>query len=135
MNKQRKRFFFIGLPGIILAAMSILSCCQCVYSSPESAAILRIRTIQRMQSQYSAQHGTYATELAELGPNATGEVAAGKKNGYILALTGSHTGYVIHADPETYNSTGRRSFYSDESMVVRQNWGPEPATVQSPELK
>src|SRR5260370_10909922 len=108
MNKQRKRFFFIGLPGIILAAVSILSCCQCVYSSPESAAILRIRTIQRMQSQYSAQHGTYATELAELGPPATRQAnvsPAGFKNGGdIFTLTGSGARYLINANPENYNS-------------------------------
>src|SRR5260370_41404219 len=115
--------------------------------SQESAAVQQIRTIEPMQAEYSTQFARYATQLAELGPPATGqasasaaglipgELAAGKKTGYVFALQGSPSGYVIHADPETYNSAGRRSFYSDESMVVRQNWGPEPATAQSPELR
>jgi hypothetical protein len=44
-------------------------------------------------------------------------------------------GYTITAVPEVYNSTGRRSFYSDEAGVIRQNWAPEPATATSPEFK
>jgi hypothetical protein len=34
-----------------------------------------------------------------------------------------------------YNSTGRRSFFSDQTMVIRENWGPEPATANSKEIK
>jgi len=34
-----------------------------------------------------------------------------------------------------YGSSGSRSFYSDQSMVVRENYGPEPATAQSKELR
>jgi hypothetical protein len=37
--------------------------------------------------------------------------------------------------PKVYNSTGRRTFYSDQTLVIRENWGPEPATAQSPEIK
>jgi prepilin-type N-terminal cleavage/methylation domain-containing protein len=132
---------------LILAAIAIPKLNQNRMYAQESAAIQQIRTIHTMQTQYYSQYGKYATQLTELGPPASGQpgptasdlipgdLAAGKKSGFIFTLTGSPTGYVINVNPETYNSTGRRSFYSDQSLVVRQNWGPEPATVQSPELK
>jgi len=35
---------------------------------------------------------------------------------------------VINANPIAYGSSGSRSFFSDQSMVIRENYGPEPAT-------
>src|SRR5260370_1688668 len=154
MNKQRKRLSFIELLIavviiLILAAIAITKRIL-IHNGTlarELAAIQQIRSVETMQRQYYSQYGKYATQLTELGPPASGQpgptasdlipgdLAAGKKSGFIFTLTGSPTGYVINVHPETYNSTGRRSFYSDHSLVVRQNLGPEPATVQSPELK
>jgi len=42
---------------------------------------------------------------------------------------------MIHADPQEYGKSGSRTFYSDQTMVISQNHGPEPATINSPELK
>jgi hypothetical protein len=42
---------------------------------------------------------------------------------------------LINANPVAYGSSGSRSFYSDQSMVIRENYGPEPATVNSKELR
>jgi hypothetical protein len=50
-------------------------------------------------------------------------------------LTGTQGGYVINANPIAYNSSGSRTFYSDQSMVIRENYGPEPATATSKELR
>ena len=44
-------------------------------------------------------------------------------------------GYTINANPTAFNNTGSRTFYSDQSLTIRQNFGQEPATVTSPELK
>jgi hypothetical protein len=49
-------------------------------------------------------------------------------------MQGTPGGYTLTVVPETYNSSGRRSFFSDQSMVIRENWGPEPATVSSKEV-
>ena len=49
-------------------------------------------------------------------------------------MIGGPTGYTIIANPIT-GTTGRRTFFSDQSNVVREDWGPEPATVNSPEIK
>jgi type IV pilus assembly protein PilA len=113
----------------------------------ETAAIKAIQTIHTVQVQYNSQYGQYATSLAQLGPPATGAasaaasdlidsgLAAGEKSGYKFTMTGTPGGYVINATPVTYGSSGSRTFYSDQSMVIRENDGPEPATVSSKELR
>jgi hypothetical protein len=42
---------------------------------------------------------------------------------------------VINANPVSYGNTGNRTFYSDQTMVIRENYGPEPATASSKEMK
>jgi prepilin-type N-terminal cleavage/methylation domain-containing protein len=113
----------------------------------ETAAIKAIQTIHQMEVQYSSQYGRYATSLVELGPPASGaptpasadlignDLAQGTKQGYKFTLTGNQGGYVINALPEVYGSSGSRTFYSDQTMVIRENYGPEPATVNSKELR
>ena len=114
---------------------------------PEMAAQAAIKAIHSAQVQYYSQYGRYATSLTELGPPASGaasisaadlignDLAGGEKQNYKFSVTGNGGGYVINATPLTYNSSGRRSFYSDQSMVVHANDGPEPATLQSKEIR
>ncbi len=116
-------------------------------SAHETAAIQAIQTIHAVETQYYSQFGRYAVSLAELGPPASGaagpaaadliskDLTEGKKSGYIFTVTATPTGYAISAVPESFNSSGRRTFYSDQTLVVRNNWSQEPATVSSAELK
>jgi hypothetical protein len=106
-----------------------------------------IKTLHTVQVQYYSQYGRYATTLAELGPPASGsaspaaadlisnDLASGSKQGYKFTMTGTPGGYIINANPENFNSSGSRTFFSDQSMVIRQNYGQEPATVNSPDAK
>jgi type II secretory pathway pseudopilin PulG len=115
--------------------------------SQETAAISAIRTLHTAEVQYYASYGRYATSLAELGPPASGspsaasadlignDLAQGAKQGYQFAVTGTIGGYVIVAVPQIFGATGSRTFYSDQTMIVHQNYGPEPATVSSGELR
>jgi hypothetical protein len=110
------------------------------------AAIQQIRTLHQAQIQYYGQFGRYATSLTELGPPASGSagpqasdlipksLADGRGTGYLFTVASNPSGYVINANPEQFGSSGRRTFYSDQSGVIRQNWGQEPATANSPEL-
>jgi prepilin-type N-terminal cleavage/methylation domain-containing protein len=112
----------------------------------ETAALASIRTIHTAQVQYSSQYGRFANSLAELGPPASGtssvaaadvigsDLALGEKNGYKFTMTGNAGGYQISAVPVTFGTTGSRTFYSDQTMVVRENDGPEPATPNSKEV-
>jgi type IV pilus assembly protein PilA len=113
----------------------------------ETAAIKAIQTIHQMEVQFQSQYGRYAASLTELGPPASGapnpsaadlignDLAGGEKQGYKFTLTGNPGGYLINANPVAYGSSGSRSFFSDQSMVIRENYGPEPATVNSKELR
>jgi len=109
--------------------------------------IREIGSIHLAETQYSSQFGKYAINLAQLGPpngGADGPEAAnilpkiladGKKNGYIYTLTGTPAGYSISAVPEVFGSGGSRTFYSDQTLVIRNNFGQEPATATSPEIR
>ncbi len=112
----------------------------------ETAAVKAIQTIHQMEVQYQSQYGRYATSLAELGPPQSGnpgpaaadlignDLAGGEKQGYKFTVTGTQGGYIVQAQPVTYGSSGRKSFYSDQTMVIRENDGPEPATSSSREM-
>jgi prepilin-type N-terminal cleavage/methylation domain-containing protein len=151
-NRRRKGFSLIELLIVvaiilILAAIAAPKLNQNRMHTQETAAIRQIGTIHTTQTQYYSQFARYATTLAELGPPASGQpgpsaadlipedLSKGKKTGYIFNVQGSPTGYIVTAVPEVYNSSGRRSFYSDQTLVIKENWGPEPATLQSKEIK
>jgi type IV pilus assembly protein PilA len=113
----------------------------------ETAAIVNIRTVHTAQVQYFTQFDRYARSLSDLGPPSKGpagpssadlipaDLAAGTKGGYTFTLRGSPKSYTLNANPVKYGSTGRKTFFSDDSMVIRAHSGPEPATAASDEVK
>jgi prepilin-type N-terminal cleavage/methylation domain-containing protein len=112
----------------------------------EAGAIKAITTIHIAQAQYQSQNGRFALTLAELGPPPSGGpsvsaaglinpgLASGEKGGYKYDLQATESGYTINANPISFNSTGKHTYYSDESLVIRQNSTMEPATAASPEI-
>ncbi len=60
-------------------------------------------------------------------------LARGVKGGYRFGVGVTSTGYAVHAEPVIYATNGTRTFYSDQTMVVRENNSSEPATAVSPE--
>ena len=98
--------------------------------------------------QYKSQFGRYACTLKEIDrelaapPHSPGadlignELSGGEIGGYRFTLTCSAGGYVITAVSSfTFGTSGIRTFYSDQSQVIHQNFGPEAATASSPEMK
>jgi type IV pilus assembly protein PilA len=154
MNLQRRRrgFSLIELLIVIAIILIIITIALPRFSSAqryakETSAIGAIRTIHTVQVQYYSQYGKYATSLTELGPPTSGSdgpgaanlidstLAGGEKGGYKFTLSANAGGYVINAVPVAFGVSGSRTFYSDQSMVLRQNFGQEPATANSPEMK
>jgi type IV pilus assembly protein PilA len=102
--------------------------------SRETRAMAAIRTIHTAETQYYSQYGHYAVTLRELAPLITGDLSSGTGSGYRLALAANPGGYIVSAVPKVFRD-GSRTFYSDQTMVVREHYGPEPATPRDPESK
>lgn len=130
---------------LIPAALAILGIRLGERSNPrprnyaeETSALKSIQILNTAQVQYNSQFGRYARSLNELGPSAANlispDLASGEKWGYRFTMTGTPTGYTISAVPAVFRSSGSRTFYSDQSLVIRENYGPEPATANSKEV-
>jgi type IV pilus assembly protein PilA len=132
---------------LIILAMALPKLNKARMQAFETGAIKAITTIHTAQAQYYSQFGKYAGSLAELGPakgsaaNASAadlissDLAAGEKGGYKYVMALTPIGYTINGDPTAFGNSGSRTFYSDQSLTIRQNFSAEPATVESPELK
>lgn len=112
-------------------------------SAQEMSAISHIRTLHTAEAGYFSQFGKYAESLQQLGPATSGtpspdaadlipeDLADGEKSGYKFQLSKTETGYAITAEPTQFGTTGSRTFYSDQTMTVRENYGAEAATAES----
>jgi type IV pilus assembly protein PilA len=151
-RRQRRRgFSLIELLIVIAIILIIITIAVPKYNRTqmymrETAAVKAIQTIHQMEVQYQSQFGRYAASLAELGPPQSGQpgpasadliqrdLSEGEKQGYKFTLTATAGGYIINANPVTYGTSGSKTFYSDQTMVIRENFGPEPATANSKEM-
>jgi prepilin-type N-terminal cleavage/methylation domain-containing protein len=132
---------------LVILAIAVPKMNTQMQGAREMAVIREIGSIHQAETQYYSQFGKYATNLVQLGPPVSGAdspeaaniipkvLADGKKNGYIYTLAATAGGYSIQAVPESFGNSGRRTFYSDQTLVIRNNWGQEPATPASPEIK
>src|SRR6185295_15671267 len=142
LNRRRFRrgFSLIELLIVIAIILIIITIAVPKYNRTqmymrETAAVAAIQTIHKVQVQYQSQFGRYANTLTELGPPVSGapgpasadlignDLAQGEKQGYKFTVTGAPGGYVINANPVTYGSSGSKSLYSDQTMVIRENYG------------
>jgi type IV pilus assembly protein PilA len=154
LNSKRSRRGFSLMELLIVVAILLIIAAIAVprfnaarMNTQEMAAIRQIDTIHAGQTQYQSQFGRYAVNLLELGPPTTGQagpssadlipgdLSKGIKTGYNFIMQGNDQGYLIQANPQVFGNTGRRTFFSDQSLVKRQNWSKEPATAASEEIK
>ncbi|WP_321475916.1 hypothetical protein [uncultured Paludibaculum sp.] len=102
----------------------------------ETTAIRRIHEVHDAQQIYHLVYGRFAISFSELSDPAKGFLAWRLPDiKYQFQVEGSPTAYVVRATPQKYGILGRRTFYSDESKVVREHWGPGLATATSPEIR
>ncbi len=121
----------------IIAAIAIPNLLRARLASNESSAIGALRTLSSAESAFQSSAG------ADSDTDGTGEFAglamlsnatppyidevlgAGQKSGYNFTITTSAVSNVAEvaweaqANPITYNQTGNRTFYIDESGVLR----------------
>jgi len=153
MNRNRRQNGFSLIELLIVIAIILIIVTVALPKlnkarmyAQETAALKAIQTINTAQVQYNSTFGRFAQSLTELGPPTSGnanasaadligsDLAAGEKQGYRYTLTGTPTGYTVSAVPIAFGSTGSRTFFTDQSLVVRENYSQDPATVNSPEV-
>jgi type IV pilus assembly protein PilA len=147
---------------LIIAAIAIPNLLRSKMAANEAAAVASLRTLNTSAILYSTTFSTLPSDLASMGPDATtgnaptasgadliDSVLAGgingakpaaaakvaTKSGYTItyAATGTPaTTYTITAVPVSYNGTGFRSFFTDQTGVIRaDSSGSGAATVSS----
>ncbi len=132
---------------LIILAIAVPKLGSARMNANEMAVIRELQTINTMQVQYMSQFQRFATTLAELGPPASGgpgpqaadlipsALSVGDKDGYIFTMTATPSGYTLNANPKVFNTSGRRTFYTDQNGLIHQNWSAEAANASSPEFK
>jgi hypothetical protein len=98
----------------------------------EGMIVQQMRTIHRAERNYKAENGNYASldDLVEKGlinRNPSGHLS------YQFTLTADQNSFQCVAVPSTYPSSGRNSYYVDESGSVRRaDHSGKPATAADP---
>ena len=143
---------------LIIAAIAIPNLLRSRIAANESSAVGSIRTVNTAQVTYSSTYPNvgFANAMTALGGlpaacavGATSTAAClidqvlaaapSQKSGYTFAIGGlsgavPEVTYSVGGDPIQRGQTGQRSFFSDQSGVIRFNTGA-PATSGDPPLQ
>ncbi len=103
----------------------------------ETSAISSVKKIVTAQFDYSeGSGGGYAMTLVDLRSRGLIDSAleSGVKDGYVFSMGSFGSVFTVGATPLTYGSTGTRSFFSDETGVIRYTRESRPATAEDPPI-
>ena len=120
----------------VIAAIAIPNLIRARKHAQGGATLANIRTLHAAMTTYHAQFDRYPASIDALGPGSgaghasliAAEFASGTLDGYHLTVQGGPSVYTINAEPL---EAGGRTFYSDQTAVIRAEKGPEPATAAS----
>lgn len=140
----------VAIIGII-AALALPNLLRSRISANEANALSAMRTLCTAQHQFASQCerldvrgiALYAPSLADLDnppsgapPYVDSPLASGVRHGYAFGTSANDAALTFAATsrPLVYGRTGIRSFFVDQSGVVRFNVADAPATVDSAPL-
>ena len=127
-------FFGVVATMVIVGGVAVPNLKRAQVRSHEVMTIQDIRLIHMAQAQYATQYGGYATSLAQLVPLIPKDLGSGFKNGYRFTLRGGPKEYAVRAEPVSFGTTGTCTYYSNQTLVIRENPGRAPATADSTPL-
>jgi prepilin-type N-terminal cleavage/methylation domain-containing protein len=108
---------------VLLAAIAIPGLLRSRLSANEAAAIASVKTISWATTTYRAGNPSFPENLSILATASPAYVdsvlGSGAKQGYTFVLSGAANTYNLTALPLEQNITGVRSFFVDESGVIR----------------
>lgn len=91
-----------------------------VTAANETAAMARLRAIVSAERLYQVESGgEYATLDQLIQKRFVNDPSGGKLTGYRFEVQVRPGGFQLTAVPEKYGVTGKRSFYTDETDIVR----------------
>lgn len=158
MRNKQKGFSLIELLIVvaiilIIAAIAIPNLLRSKMAANESSAVGSLRTINTSAVEYNTTYGGYPQTLLSLGGPAGGTaastsaelidavLASGTKSGYSFTYTtgttdsnGNVLQYTMTAVPTSPGTTGQRTFFTDQSGVIRADATGATATVNSTPL-
>ena len=126
------------VPVGIIAAIAIPNLLASRRAANEGSAMHSLRMISQAELAYQSEFGKWGT-LEELAANGLIDpnLADGAKNGYKFTLTldsQNPESFEVTGVPEDYRNTGTRSFFIDETFVIRagDNFGAPATEMDSP---
>ena len=128
------------VPIVLIASIAIPNLLASARAANEASAIRALQEISLAQTTYHSNSGKYGT-MEELGAQSliNPRLRSGTRNGYMfsIALTMDESnveGFSAVAVPESYRYSGIRSFYIDETAVIRagDNYGGPSSKTDDP---
>jgi len=145
---------------LIIAAIAIPNLIRSKIAANEASAVATLRTLNTAEVVYSSTYNvtnSFAATLAALGDGGTAgqctagfiptsasaclidgaleaaTAAANAKSGYILTYPApTAAGYTIQNNPSQPGSSGVRHFYTDQTLVIRQNSAANASATDNP---
>jgi type IV pilus assembly protein PilA len=122
---------------LIIAAIAIPNLLRSRMAANEASAVGSLRTLNTATVTYSTTYGIgFPAAMSNMGPGTASSttadlvdsvLAGGVKSGYSFsysaatAVSGTINAYTITATPTNAGVTGQRSFFTNESGVIRGN--------------